>query len=229
MSKVLIIPNTGSAFANVAVDTVTPIEGDVAINVVASPEGGGTATGTGGYSEGAEVTISATPSTGYEFVQWNDGNTNATRTIIVGTTSTTYTATFRQCAKILFKKGYLKDRAGIADITYRAVFAAINPTNVNEYKSATIDGVVYSAIYIPSGKTTLSYSVKNGYMAIAAINDGTTTTNLFEPSVGWTTSYSYSVSSYVGMYVAFSVKKPNDAKFTNSDTEESIGLTFSLT
>lgn len=43
--------------------------------------------------EGANITLTATPLTGYKFVQWNDGNKNATRTITLSN-NTTYTATF---------------------------------------------------------------------------------------------------------------------------------------
>lgn len=54
---------------------------------------GGTATGGGTYETGSSVTIKATPNTGYKFVKWSDGNTNATRTVAV-TADITYTAYF---------------------------------------------------------------------------------------------------------------------------------------
>lgn len=92
MGKILIIK--GADFSAVAVDKAGPIINKVSITVVASPSGGGTTTGSGNYAEGSQVTISATPSSGYSFVQWNDGNTNATRTIIVGSSAKTYTAIF---------------------------------------------------------------------------------------------------------------------------------------
>ena len=53
----------------------------------------GSATGSGSYTAGSNVTISATANAGYHFTQWNDGNTNATRTITV-TGNATYTAFF---------------------------------------------------------------------------------------------------------------------------------------
>lgn len=40
------------------------------------------------------VTITATPKAGYHFVQWNDGNTNATRTITNIKEAKTFIATF---------------------------------------------------------------------------------------------------------------------------------------
>lgn len=54
----------------------------------------GTVTGAGEYEEGTEVTLVATPAEGYYFVRWNDGNTNATRTITMPSQDTTYTAGF---------------------------------------------------------------------------------------------------------------------------------------
>jgi hypothetical protein len=53
----------------------------------------GTVSGGGTYAAGSNITISATANSGYHFTQWNDGNTNATRTITV-TGNATYTAFF---------------------------------------------------------------------------------------------------------------------------------------
>ena len=53
----------------------------------------GTVTGGGTYNGGTTATLTATPNTGYHFVQWQDGNTQNPRTITV-TGDATYTATF---------------------------------------------------------------------------------------------------------------------------------------
>ena len=53
----------------------------------------GTVTGCGTYTYGATATLTATAATNCHFVQWNDANTSATRTITV-TGDATYTATF---------------------------------------------------------------------------------------------------------------------------------------
>lgn len=55
---------------------------------------GGTGTGTGTYNHGATATLTATPEAGYEFVKWNDGNTDNPRTITNITSNQSYTATF---------------------------------------------------------------------------------------------------------------------------------------
>ena len=53
----------------------------------------GTVTGAGTYNYGSKATITATPNDGYHFVQWSDGDKNASRTITV-TKNTTLTAEF---------------------------------------------------------------------------------------------------------------------------------------
>ena len=53
------------------------------ITTKADPAEGGNVSGGGTYSNGTEVTLTATPNDGYHFVQWNDGNTDNPRTITV--------------------------------------------------------------------------------------------------------------------------------------------------
>lgn len=63
------------------------------ITVLSADEEMGTATGTGVYDENSEIQISATPADHYHFVQWNDGNIDNPRTIMVVEDST-FTAEF---------------------------------------------------------------------------------------------------------------------------------------
>ena len=63
------------------------------LTVTSSNTAMGTVTGGGTYKYEATTTIKATPKTGYHFVKWNDGNTNASRSVTV-TAAATYTATF---------------------------------------------------------------------------------------------------------------------------------------
>ena len=55
----------------------------------------GAVTGGGVYSQNGTATLTATPKTGYKFVKWSDGNTNASRTFTVEN-SVTYTAIFEK-------------------------------------------------------------------------------------------------------------------------------------
>lgn len=64
------------------------------ITAEASPAGGGMVSGSGTYNCDSVVFLEANPSTGYEFVEWQDGNTDNPRQISV-TGDATYTATFQ--------------------------------------------------------------------------------------------------------------------------------------
>lgn len=70
--------------ATFAIDTHT---------VALTSGGNGTVTGAGTYNYNQEITITATPSEHYHFVQWSDGDTNASRTFNV-TEDLDLTATF---------------------------------------------------------------------------------------------------------------------------------------
>ena len=63
------------------------------ITVVSSNPDMGNVSGSGTFLEGTVTTIAANANSGYRFVQWNDGNTDAIRTITV-TANATYTAYF---------------------------------------------------------------------------------------------------------------------------------------
>lgn len=93
-----------SASGSVNVSTTTKVTSNVTYYAVwqinsytltVTAGAGGTVSGSGTYNYGATVTLKATPSAGYYFVKWSDGNTNASRTVTV-TGNATYTATFEQ-------------------------------------------------------------------------------------------------------------------------------------
>ncbi len=66
----------------------------VTVTTLASPAGGGMVTGGGVCLSGSNATLSATAASQWVFSRWNDGNTNASRSITVPVTNITYTATF---------------------------------------------------------------------------------------------------------------------------------------
>jgi len=74
----------------------------------------GTTTGDGTYQYGTKVTLTATPNACYEFVQWNDGDTSATREITV-TGNATYTATFKKIQYTITVESDDEDQ-GTADV-----------------------------------------------------------------------------------------------------------------
>lgn len=67
------------------------------ISTSVSPSGSGTVSGGGSYNSGASCTLTANPSSGYTFQQWQDGNQANPRSFTV-TGNATYTATFIQSA-----------------------------------------------------------------------------------------------------------------------------------
>ena len=69
------------------------------IDVVSANTNQGQAYGGGTYFEGDQVEISAIPSQGYVFTNWNDGNTENPRTVTV-TGNATYTANFGENAVV---------------------------------------------------------------------------------------------------------------------------------
>jgi uncharacterized repeat protein (TIGR02543 family) len=99
MGKILIIK--GADFSAVSVGQVTPETPEtpepstVAIMVLSENTEWGETTGSGTYAIGSQITIKATPRSGYIFVKWSDGDTNATRTVTVRE-AITYTAIFAE-------------------------------------------------------------------------------------------------------------------------------------
>ena len=91
--------STEEIYSFVAEENVTLVAHFEAIskyNISAGANDGamGTVTGGGEYLEGESVELSATAKSGYVFVEWNDGEKSATRTITV-TEDATYTAIFQ--------------------------------------------------------------------------------------------------------------------------------------
>lgn len=153
MGKILIIK--GTDFSSVAVDKVEPIVGKIPITVIASPIAGGGVSGTGFYDEGENVTITATANTGYTFVQWNDGNTDKTRVIIVGGTPKTYTAIFEQEVSLTEKVSW----AVLFDRTESKLIAV---------KATTFDGYV---IPVTTGeKYKITTSLQRDQPPVVSIN-----------------------------------------------------------
>ena len=111
------------------------VNAECTIETLVTPEGAGTVTGAGTYPYGDTIVLIATPILGYEFISWNDGNTENPRTLVV-TESQTYTAQF--------------------DIIQHVVTTVVTPEG-----SGTVEG---GGIY-PYGETvTLTAQNNTGYI-----------------------------------------------------------------
>ena len=116
------------------------------ITVLANNDSWGHVTGGGTYNAGSTVTISAMAYNGYQFVQWNDGNTNASRTITV-TGDATYIATFEATN-------------GIDGIDSDSWSIYPNPAS----NVVTVSGVEQAMVTVTdmTGRTVATYNVADG-------------------------------------------------------------------
>ncbi len=64
------------------------------VTVWANPAQGGTVTGGGYYPVGSNAVISATPNSGWTFMDWSDGETSTVRNLVVPGTNLNYAANF---------------------------------------------------------------------------------------------------------------------------------------
>ena len=85
--RVITVTGNATYIATFAVDQYQ-------IDVLSSNDAMGTASGSGTYDYGSVVQIRANPYAGYEFINWNDGNTENPRDITV-TENATYVANFQ--------------------------------------------------------------------------------------------------------------------------------------
>jgi|GEM_PF-1395210 hypothetical protein len=109
----------------------------------------GSVTGGGKYDVNTEATLSAIPNAGYLFVQWNDGNTDNPRKVVV-TQDATYTATFAEDA---------------AQTQYYTI-----TVNTNDASMGTVTG---GGQYVVNTAVTLTATANTGYEFVRW-NDGNT-------------------------------------------------------
>ncbi len=95
------------------------------ITAVANDATMGTVTGGGTFLPNTTVTLVATANEGYEFVEWNDGNTDNPRIITV-TENANYTATFQEVSKpgVAVTFGATSWDAASIDAAYFATYGA---------------------------------------------------------------------------------------------------------
>ncbi len=131
-------------------------------------EGMGEVTGSGTYEYGVTVTLTATPGSGYQFVEWEeDGETSATREITV-TGDDTYTAKFEifyPVTNITLDKTELSLSIGDSE-TLTATIEPNNATNKtvtwssNNEAVATVDNGKVTAV--KEGTATITVTAQDG-------------------------------------------------------------------
>ena len=88
-----VVKRVNSGDSGVVEDPENPV---YLLTLMANDDSMGTVSGGGSYAPDTEVQLKAEPKSGYEFVKWSDGDTNATRTYVTTSEATTLTAEFKQ-------------------------------------------------------------------------------------------------------------------------------------
>ena len=116
------------------------------IQVLSSNEEYGTVSGGGTYEENTKITLTATPNDWYQFVQWNDGNTDNPRTVTV-IRDETFTAEFEPIPTqnvlidgIYYNLDLASKQATVTNNMHHYVGDVIIPASV-EYYGVTFDVV----------------------------------------------------------------------------------------
>lgn len=128
--------------------TITPnfVANMYTINVYANDNTLGIVTGTGNYAYNTTATITATPAAYCTFVEWNDGNTDPVRTVLV-TGNASYTATFQA-------------------IPQHNVTVHVAP----DVNMGTVDG---EGLYYENSTVTLTATPNDGYVFVGWAYEGT--------------------------------------------------------
>ncbi len=142
------------------------------ITVLSSNPNYGSVEGSGTYSEGSQIQISATANQGYHFTTWNDGNTDNPRTITV-TEDATYIASFAESVNMYtitvlpsnpnfgsttgggtYLEGSQIEISATANEGYH--FTAWNDGNTSNPRTITVTG---DATYMANFETNPSYTI----------------------------------------------------------------------
>lgn len=158
-----------------------PVVVEYTITLSVDPAGGGVATGGGKFESGQSITVTATPSSGYDFAGWKENGA-----VVSTDTSYTFTATADRALTALF---------AVTVPTY-TISATIDPagsgtvTGAGQYKAGTqvtltavpgedykfVEWKEHAASRLPAGYTELEYIYLNGYSTLNTGIDVTTST-----------------------------------------------------
>ncbi len=158
--------------------------GDILFSLEVIPEDvhKGTASGSGNYKYGTEVQISATPSYGYKFKEWSDGNTDNPRKIIV-TEAKTYVAKFEQSE---FGVNLLSEPSNGGTVSGGGTFIYMTPATITAIPNEGYSFSHWSVYEHTMGRTKVYYT-----SSLSLTVDQTyTCTAKFKPNV-----YNVSVST----------------------------------
>lgn len=142
----------------------------------------GTVTGTGNYTYGTPITLTASAATGYEFTKWSDNVTTATREVLV-TSDSLFTAIFAPIEYDVTigtdEHGYVKgDKSGkyllgtVINLTAKANngyhFAGWSDNNTDNPREITVNGPLNLTAKFAKNNYTISLTAEHGTITGAA-------------------------------------------------------------
>ena len=153
------------------------------------------------YAEGTSVTIGCKPKSGYRFVQWNDGNTNSERTVVVNS-DITYTATVVKTYRIIAQDESVHhcnvrgtgvyDENSVAELTvvpfegYMFSHWEDNSTDLPRYITVTEDKTVWAEAVLAPPEYTITLQGDNCTLnGGGTYNEGTTVEISCVPNTGY--------------------------------------------
>ena len=121
------------------------------VTVASSDDAMGSVLGGGTYEAGTEVTLTATPAEGYEFVQWNDGLADNPRTFVL-TSDTAFTAQFQP-------------EVGIGDVDATTVTLHPNPATTTVTLAGLEPGATVTIVDM-NGREISKFKIQNSEFEI---------------------------------------------------------------
>lgn len=120
-------------------DPNNPTTPKYTVTVTANNDEYGTVTGSGEYEENAVATLTATPNAGYNFVNWNDGNTQNPRLVTV-TADASYIANFEEVAGVNISFGSAQWTASYVNgqLASNALMVAAAQNSSNSYPQVVL-------------------------------------------------------------------------------------------
>ena len=148
------------------------------------PEGGlVSANPAGPYHYGDMVTLTATPNQGYTFVSWNDGSTNAMRTVEV-TGDETYSAIFTQGGSTMYTVTVLSENPLLGTVSGGGTFPAGAVIQISATPSLSARFVSWDD-NVTDNPRTITVNGNVTYMAkFAALQNYTITVESANPTMG---------------------------------------------
>ena len=148
-----------------------------------TPAGSGTVTGGGTYPYGATATLTATPNSGYEFLQWSDGSLQNPRVITV-TGNATYTALFSNGSGEMYTLTVRSNSVFLGEAYGSGTYPAGSSVEISAYPTAYAHFVKWDDGNTENPRTVVVNSDMEFVAEFAATQNYTITVESADPERG---------------------------------------------